>query len=161
MLQAGRSRDRFPKRSLDVFSSNLPGILLGKGRGSGARPARKANNLKMWEPGRLTDLRASTARYSDSFTPFLLLIHLEYYCMHLATFSSVLFSNSFQNSFPHSCFSSLELFSLYAPLSTSLCRRYPEAGESFNTPKEIPTRSARVQHCTSFSCRSANSRPGH
>jgi hypothetical protein len=54
---------------------NLPG---GKGR-----PARKADNLtavcepivyKIWEPRRLTILRASTARYRDSFTfslPFL------------------------------------------------------------------------------------------
>jgi hypothetical protein len=43
----------------------------------GGRPACKADNLtaicepivkKMWEPRRLTTLRASTACYSDSFT---------------------------------------------------------------------------------------------
>jgi hypothetical protein len=43
----------------------------------GSRPARKADNVtaicepivqKMWEPGRLTTLWASTACYRDSFT---------------------------------------------------------------------------------------------
>jgi hypothetical protein len=51
----------------------VPGIFLG-GKG---RPARGADNLtaiceptvyKMWEPRRLTTLRASTACYRDSFT---------------------------------------------------------------------------------------------
>jgi hypothetical protein len=86
MLQAGRSRVRFPMRSLDfsidlitamgstqplteMSTMNLPG---GKGW-----PTRKADNLiaicepivyKMWEPRRLTTLWASTACYKDRFT---------------------------------------------------------------------------------------------
>jgi hypothetical protein len=93
MLQAGRSRIRFPVRSLDftidlilpaalwplgstqplteMSTSNLPG---GKGR-----PAHKADNLtaiceltlwKMWEPRRLTNLWAFRACYRDIFTFF-------------------------------------------------------------------------------------------
>jgi hypothetical protein len=58
----------------EMSTRNLPG---GKGR-----PARKADNLtaiceptvyKMWEPRRLTTLRASTACYRDSFTIYCLL----------------------------------------------------------------------------------------
>jgi hypothetical protein len=90
MIQAGRSRVRFPIRSLDfqidlihlaaliamgltqplteMSTRNLPG---GKGR-----PALMADNLtaicepivsKMWEPRRLTTLWASTACYKESF----------------------------------------------------------------------------------------------
>jgi hypothetical protein len=97
MLQAGRSRVRFPMRLLDFLNwlksssrtmalgstqpltdmstRNLPG---GKGR-----LARKTDNLtaicepilqKMWEPRRLTTLWASTASYRDSFTFFFLYI---------------------------------------------------------------------------------------
>jgi hypothetical protein len=93
MLQARRSRVRFPIRLLNSFSlgnpssrtmalgstqpltemstSNLPG---GKGR-----PARKADKLtaicelivwKMWEPRRLTALLASAACYRANFTLF-------------------------------------------------------------------------------------------
>jgi hypothetical protein len=88
MLQAGKSRVRFPMRSfnfLNLYSCNmalvstepltemstrnLPG---GKGW-----PARKANNLtticepiveKMWESRRLTTLRAFMVCYRDRFT---------------------------------------------------------------------------------------------
>jgi hypothetical protein len=91
MLQAGRSRIRFPMRLTGLFNitnassrnmalgstqpltemstRNLPG---GKGR-----PAHKAENLtvicepivwKMWEPRSLTTPWASTACYRDRFT---------------------------------------------------------------------------------------------
>jgi hypothetical protein len=56
----------------EMSTRNLPG--------DNGRPTRKADNLtaicepivrKMWEPRRLTTLRASTACYMDSFTFFL------------------------------------------------------------------------------------------
>jgi hypothetical protein len=95
MLQAGRSRIRFPMWSLDfsivlilsatlwpwgrfiLRQSSVPGIFLG----AKWQPARKADNLiaicepivyKTWEPRCLTILRAFTAYYRDSFT-FLLI----------------------------------------------------------------------------------------
>jgi hypothetical protein len=90
-LQAGRSRVRFPMRSLIFFSLSNPYsriMTLGSTQpltevstrnlpGNKGRPARKADNLnvicelivrKMWEPRRLTTLWASTACYRDKFT---------------------------------------------------------------------------------------------
>jgi hypothetical protein len=89
ILKAGRSRVRFPVRSLD-FSNYL--ILAAALRlwvvsacnrheyqesfGGKGRPARKADNLtvikKMWEPRRLTLVWASTACCKDSFSLFIL-----------------------------------------------------------------------------------------
>jgi hypothetical protein len=86
MLQAGRSRVRFPMKLLE-FSVDNPSsrtIALGSTqpltqmstRGKG-RPACKADDLttiyepivyKLWEPGRLTTVWASTTYYRDSFT---------------------------------------------------------------------------------------------
>jgi hypothetical protein len=92
MLEAGRSRVRFPKRLLNFF--NLPNpssrtMTLGytqpltemSTRNRKGRPVRKADNhtaicekivYKMWEPRRLTTLWAFTACYRDSFTLFYL-----------------------------------------------------------------------------------------
>jgi hypothetical protein len=83
MLQGGRSRVRFPMRSLNL-SRYGPGVDSASNRneyqksswGKG-RPVRKANNLtsiyepiveKMWESRRLTNLWASEVCYRDSFT---------------------------------------------------------------------------------------------
>jgi hypothetical protein len=91
MLQAGRSRVRFPMRSLDFF--NLPNpssrtMALGSTKpltemsarnlpGGKGRPACKADNLtaiceptvwKIWEPRCLTTVWAFTVCYRDSFT---------------------------------------------------------------------------------------------
>jgi hypothetical protein len=96
MLQAGRSRFRFPKRSLNFFNllnpssrnmalgstqpltemstRNVPG---GK-RAADAQVWQPYRHLwvdcldKMWEPRRLTILWVSTACYRDSFTFYLL-----------------------------------------------------------------------------------------
>jgi hypothetical protein len=93
MLQAGRSRVRFPMRSLDFFSWPNPSsrtIALGPTQpltemstrnvpGAKGWPARKAENLtaigeaivwKMWEPQPLAILCVSTTCYKDSFTFF-------------------------------------------------------------------------------------------
>jgi hypothetical protein len=88
MLQAGRSRDRIPMRSLN-FSVDLilPTMALGSTQpltemstrnlpGAKKRLVRNVDNLtaifeptvcKMWEPRRFTPLRAFTACYKDSF----------------------------------------------------------------------------------------------
>jgi hypothetical protein len=96
ILQAGRSRFRFPMRLLDFFNlPNLSSRIMAQGStqpltemstrkipGGKRRPARKADNLtatcrlivwKIWEPRRLTTLWAFTACYRDSFT-FIFLI---------------------------------------------------------------------------------------
>jgi hypothetical protein len=110
MLQAGRSRDRFPTMSLnfsidlinpssrsmalestqpltEMGTRNLPG---GKGRS-----ARKADNLtsiyesivlKMWEPRRLTTLWASTTCYRNIFAFFVRLSYIPFIQMLNAKF---------------------------------------------------------------------------
>jgi hypothetical protein len=109
MLQAGRSRVRFPMRSLfispnpssrtmalcstqpltKITTRNLPG---GK-----EQPALKADNntvicepivLKVWEPRRLTTLWASTTCYRNSFT---FLIRIFSICTHIQTAFSAAF----------------------------------------------------------------------
>jgi hypothetical protein len=90
MLQAGRSRVRFPMRSMNFSNLRNPSsrtMVLGSTQplkemstrnvlGGKERPARKADNLaaicepnvyKIGEPRRLTALWASTACYRDSF----------------------------------------------------------------------------------------------
>jgi hypothetical protein len=90
ILQAGRSRVRFPMRSLNFFNWPNPSsrtMALGSTQpltemstknlpGSKGWPEHKADNLtaickptvyKMWEPRRFTTLRAFTACYKDSF----------------------------------------------------------------------------------------------
>jgi hypothetical protein len=90
MLQASRSRVRFPMRSLDFFFNwpNSPSRTMDLGSthsltkkttrnllGGKGRPTRKADNLtaisepfvkKIWEPRRLTTLWASKACYRNS-----------------------------------------------------------------------------------------------
>jgi hypothetical protein len=92
MLQAGRSRVRFPKKSLDFSIDIILSAALCSGVDSAANrneyqesswrkrgPAHKADNLtamcepivqKMSEPRRLTTLWASTAFYKDTFIFF-------------------------------------------------------------------------------------------
>jgi hypothetical protein len=100
MIQAGRSWVRFPMRTLDFsLDLTLPAAPWPWGRltlltemstrklpGSKERSARKTHNLtaicerifyKMWEPLRLTTLRASTASYMDSLM-FYLYMELEH-----------------------------------------------------------------------------------
>jgi hypothetical protein len=79
LLQAGRPRVRFPMRSLD-FSIEVilpagkwvPGIFLGVkgGRSLTHNFIAICESIvkKMWEPRRLTILRASTTCYKHSFT---------------------------------------------------------------------------------------------
>jgi hypothetical protein len=93
MLQAGRSRDLFPKRSLDFFNLHNPSsriMALGSTQpitemstrnfpGGKGRPGldklsaiSEPTIYKMWEPRRLTTLWASAACYRDSFKlPFI------------------------------------------------------------------------------------------
>jgi hypothetical protein len=103
MSQAGRSRFRFPMRSLDfsfklflptalwpwgrlsLWQKWVPGIFLGLkgGRRLKLTTSQLRRHLwddyleKIWEPRRLTSLWASTVRYRDSFT-FLFVV----YCNH-------------------------------------------------------------------------------
>jgi hypothetical protein len=90
MLQARKSRVRFPMRSLNFFDwPNLSSLIMALGTtqpltemitrnlpGGKRRPARKADVTansepiveKVWEPRRLTTLLAFAACYRDTFT---------------------------------------------------------------------------------------------
>jgi hypothetical protein len=104
MLQTGRSRFRFPMRSLDCHNPSSRTMALGSTQpltemsirnlpaGEG-RPEREAEGLiaicrlivyKMWDPRRLTTLWAFTACCRDSFTFTLISIHGTHYCTEVS-----------------------------------------------------------------------------